>query len=179
MAKRHLSTGVGVGSSSILVIFILLCLTTFATLSMVSANSDLKLTEKMAASTRAYYDADARAELILAEIDGVLWERWNAAGPESYADAVLAEMASREQITEAVQEPDGTIRVGYVVPVSDSRQLSVKLRVLSDASDGKRFVLEEWAVETAAEWEPEAQGFDLWDGEDGGFLLPGNFPGEE
>lgn len=69
MAKSNLNTGISVGSSSILVVFVVLCLTTFATLSLASANADYKLTRRTADEAAAYYAADAKAEDILMQID--------------------------------------------------------------------------------------------------------------
>lgn len=53
--------GIGVGSASVLIIFVLLCLTVFATLSLVSAQADLRLAERAAETTAAWYEADGRA----------------------------------------------------------------------------------------------------------------------
>ena len=47
----------GIGSSSLLVTFIILCLVSFATLSIVSANADYKLSGKVLERTTAYYEA--------------------------------------------------------------------------------------------------------------------------
>ena len=69
--KSH-SFGIHIGSASILVIFVLLCLISFATLSIVSANADSKLTAKVLERTSAYYEACNKAEASLAEIDKTL-----------------------------------------------------------------------------------------------------------
>ncbi len=69
MAGKKINTGISVGSSSILVIFVVLCLTTFATLSLVSANADYRLTLRVADETADYYAADAQAEELLMQID--------------------------------------------------------------------------------------------------------------
>lgn len=45
-SKNH-SAGISIGMVSILMIFVVLCLTTFATLSFVSARADLKLSKKL------------------------------------------------------------------------------------------------------------------------------------
>ena len=63
------SAGLNTGSSSILVIFMVLCLVTLASLSMISAVSDYKLSRKVADRTTAYYTAVNKAEEKLAAID--------------------------------------------------------------------------------------------------------------
>ena len=51
--KSGLSFSSGIGSSSLLVIFVILCLVSFATLSIVSANADYKLSKKVLDRTSA------------------------------------------------------------------------------------------------------------------------------
>ena len=62
----------GVGTSSILLIFVLLCMITFAVLSLVSARSDYRLSQKNAEHTRDYYEAENKANDILLTIDQCL-----------------------------------------------------------------------------------------------------------
>ncbi len=57
-----------VGGSSLLVIFIVLCLTVFAMLSLSSVQADGRLSTASAEAVGAYYDADCEAEAILAQL---------------------------------------------------------------------------------------------------------------
>ncbi len=82
MSKKK-SMGVNAGSSSILLIFVILCLISFATLSIVSANADYKLGQKILTRTTAYYDACNQAEESIAAIDCTLW---NVYGTSSNAE---------------------------------------------------------------------------------------------
>ena len=76
MSNRQKSSGVsfsnGIGSSSLLVTFIILCLVSFATLSIVSANADYKLSDKVLERTTAYYEASNEAETQLSQLHGEL-----------------------------------------------------------------------------------------------------------
>lgn len=56
------------GGSSLLVIFAVLALTVFAILSISTVTADKKLADRSAESVQGYYEADCRAEMILAEI---------------------------------------------------------------------------------------------------------------
>lgn len=67
--RNKKSYGVNIGTSSILVIIVILCLICFAGLSIVSANADFKLSEKLADRTTSYYAATSRANEDLAAID--------------------------------------------------------------------------------------------------------------
>ena len=62
----------GVGASSILLILVVVSLTLFASLALIQARSDAALTDKTAVSVSAYYDADARAQRMIASLDDAL-----------------------------------------------------------------------------------------------------------
>lgn len=61
-------TPTAVGGSSLLVIFVILCLTVFAVLSLSSVRADGRLSEASAEAVQAYYTADCEAEEILAQL---------------------------------------------------------------------------------------------------------------
>ena len=64
--KRY---GISVGSSSILIIIVILCLVCFAGLSIVSATADYKLSSRLAERTTKYYEASNLANKKLADLD--------------------------------------------------------------------------------------------------------------
>ncbi len=66
---RRREPGISAGATSILLIFVLLALVSFAALSFVSANADYKLTAKVTERTSAYYEAVGRIETELADLD--------------------------------------------------------------------------------------------------------------
>lgn len=66
--SRKKSYGISVGTSSILVIIVILSLVCFAGLSVVSANADYQLSRKLADRTTTYYDAVSQAHEDLAKI---------------------------------------------------------------------------------------------------------------
>ena len=61
-----------IGVSSLLLIFLSLCLIIFAVLSLVSARADLSLSENMARRTRIYYEAESSAADLLSSLDEAL-----------------------------------------------------------------------------------------------------------
>ena len=61
-------SGIGVGSASIVLVFAVLCLTIFSLITYVVAGNEKSLTDAKAELVTGYYEADAAAELILAEI---------------------------------------------------------------------------------------------------------------
>ena len=60
------------GFSSILISFIMICIVTFSALSLVTANADFKLSDKVANRNKAYYVAESTAYAKVAEIDTTL-----------------------------------------------------------------------------------------------------------
>lgn len=112
---------VHVGSSSILLIFVILCLISFATLSIVSANADAKLSRRVAERTTAYYEACNQAQADIAVLDDTL--------AAAYADSL-----DEEEYFAAVGE-----QKSYTIPISDLQTLSVTLDILYPTVSGDPF----------------------------------------
>lgn len=103
------SFGISVGSSSILMIFVILCLVSFASLSIVSANADHHLSEKIATRTTAYYEACNKAEQSLASIHDTLVEK-------------ITSGLSEEEFYEEVGHT-----MSFAIPISDLQSLQVEI----------------------------------------------------
>lgn len=61
-----------VGGASILMIFVVLCLTAFGILSYVTANADSRISAKNAEAVQNYYKADGQIQAELKQVDAVL-----------------------------------------------------------------------------------------------------------
>lgn len=126
--KKQFAAGMNVGSSSILVTFVLLCLVTFAALSFISARADNELSKQTADRITAYYKADSLAEINLANIDALLSKHASANDEESYFNSInelFKDNSSYEIITK-----DNDTLIHYQVPVTDIQELSVTLKVV-------------------------------------------------
>lgn len=134
MNKKKHSFGINIGSASILLIFVLLCLISFAALSIVSANADSKLTAKVLERTNAYYEACNEAETSLAEIDKTLIRVYLAS--ES-ADDYFASVGHSKS---------------FNVSVSDLQTLVVQIEILYPTRDADTFYrITKWQVVTDEE----------------------------
>ena len=112
----------GIGSSSILVIFVILCLVSFATLSIVSANADYKLSTKILDRTTAYYEAQNQAEEELAQLVASLRETYET----------MSSSADFFDITGS--------ETSFLIPVSDLQSLEVTVQILyPDNPDGSYY----------------------------------------
>ena len=125
------STGINVGGSSILVVFVLLCLTTFATLAMVSASANYRLAQRVVASTDAFYEADSRAEVIFAELSaGHLMDLHRENNLGRIGIEISRPYVPEGTATEVYFHPVSLdyVHLSYSIRVDDSRSLEVVLR---------------------------------------------------
>jgi hypothetical protein len=63
--KKEPKASMSIGVSSILVIFIIICLVTFSVMFLVSARADYALSKKIADRNKAYYAATSQAQIQL------------------------------------------------------------------------------------------------------------------
>lgn len=129
--KKQPAFGINIGSASILLIFVILCLVSFAVLSIVSANADNKLTQKVLNRTTSYYEACNNAEEALAAIDHTLRGVYETtADADSYFQTVGHNKS-------------------YAIPVSDLQTLQVTVEILYPEQDEDTFYrITSWQVLT-------------------------------
>lgn len=137
--KNKLSIGTGV--PSILMIFVVLALTTFATLSFTSARADYKLTEKNCKYIMDYYEADREAQKIIAELDAVIAEKNNAAGNYDFMGAISA--LGKNIVID--KDDNGELLLKYKVVINEKQELNVWLRVNPNGS-ASRYAIAKYNV---------------------------------
>ncbi len=124
-----ISFGTGIGSSSILVIFVILCLVSFATLSIVSANADYKLSSKVLTRSVAYYEACNQAEAAIANLDKTLQQ-------------IYKESADEGEYFSTV----GTTK-SFAIPISDLQTLEIVITILYPETGEEHFYqIDSWQV---------------------------------
>ena len=152
--KKQFSPGMNVGSSSILVTFVLLCLVTFAALSFVSANADHNLAVKTGERIQAYYAGDSAAEINLANIDGQLNMYAADTDEDEYYNGI--EDLFSDNNLYSVSNENGDVLIHYEIPVSDTQMLSVTLKAMyPETNNNKAFEIREWQNYTIYVPEPE------------------------
>lgn len=121
--KRY---GISVGTSSILVIIVVLCLVCFAGLSIVSANADYKLSSRLAERTTAYYQASSLANEEFARLD------------KAFFDLYLESADSDEYYQKIKESYSDSLTFSY--PISSNQALSVSVEpVYPDDETGSFF----------------------------------------
>ena len=162
-------TGLGVGVSSILVIFVLLCLVTFATLSLVSARADRNLSQKAVDHTLEYYTASNQAEQILAQADNLLADcAAQASSSAEYQTLAASALAALGEL----EDTDGSVTLCYSVPINENQTLRCAVVAVWPQQSGDSFYrIDRWQVESTGEWEPD-EGLPVYGGDAVG-ALPG------
>ena len=69
---RKNKQGMSVGVVSLIMIFVVFLLVSLAVLSLTTASANARMADKSLSMQSAYYEADARAQETLAQVDGVL-----------------------------------------------------------------------------------------------------------
>lgn len=143
------------GISLILLVFILLCLLTFAVLSLTSANADLRLSKKTAERISEYYAAESAAGRILKDIDGLLLEQYNNSRDRGEYEAHFLEEAAGWDSFRAERTRDG-VRIYVTQNIGDEELLEVELAVCyPEEEGGSLYRIESWKSVQKAGWQPD------------------------
>ncbi|MGO5053850.1 hypothetical protein ACTQ6A_15290 [Lachnospiraceae bacterium LCP25S3_G4] len=141
---------INIGATSMLVIFIILCLTTFATLSLSSAKSDYNFSKKIATRTTAYYKASNKAMDIRGEINTILANTFEQERGTYFTSA-----------SKALEQMDGlnldfslsTPLISYSIKIDDSKALYVVLALsYPEQSNDAYYHIQTWQEVSTKEW---------------------------
>ncbi len=121
MRKKKREFTLNIGISSILFIFIILALVSFATLSLSSAMSDYKLTSRLISNSESYFSACKEAEEALSDCDETL-------------SALYATGISRAGYYEKVGK-----KKTFTIPVTDIQTLNIEIKILYPDDAGENF----------------------------------------
>ena len=129
--RQKETTGVNVGTSSLLLVFVVMCLVSFATLATVSARADEKLNNKVTERSASYYSACNEAEERLAGIDDTLRTLYGTVSDRNdYFD-------------------QGGTSIDFAIPVPDVQTLSVSVKVnYPDNGEDRFYTITKWKLET-------------------------------
>ena len=130
------------GAVSLVMIFCVLCLVVFATLTYVTADRERQLAALNAERAAAYYAADAEASRIVAAL---------ARGEEPPADAA---------VTQEMNWEDDSVLYSFRVPAGGEQELSVRMRLKLDGSSE----ILSWRTVYAGDWEAN-DSIEIWDGD--------------
>lgn len=124
------------GFSSILISFIMICIVTFSALALVTANSDYKLSRKVADRNQQYYLAQEQAYEKLSQIDSSLESCYVRTGSqEEYKDAVRSALADLDGTW---TDSEDALYFTYTSEIAENQFLEVVLEIVypTARSDG-------------------------------------------
>jgi hypothetical protein len=153
MAGRN-SQGIHVGSTSILMVFSVLCLTIFAVLSFVTTNYERKLSEKTAAAVLNFYEADSHAEEILAEMQKML----NAYTEPGLIDEFSAQFEQEDFLVSPLEDPMN-FSFSFEVPIDEKQVLHISATVKNGI-----IMVNSWIILSTGSWSVDNR-LNVWTGE--------------
>lgn len=157
--KRPAPSFSNFGFSTILLAFVMICIVTISALSLLTANSDYKLSQKVAQKNSEYYLAEETAYAKLSEIDKLLAKAYSSSiSKSSYYTAVEQALGTLDygdyetNISGAEMSGAGAStrngRFTYIVPISENQNLRIVLLITYPESDQDTFfVIESWQSE--------------------------------
>ena len=150
MKDKH-QLPIGIGISSILLIFVILCLLTFAVLSLVSANADCKLVKKNSAHTHEVYEAENSANELMDKIDSILKSTYQSSDSSDYLKQVQQNLTSLDGISFPSKD-----QIAYEIKVNEHQILQVVLLLNSEIKKGDSFYqIETWKLTGTQTWEAD------------------------
>lgn len=111
--KKIVNPVVGVGISSILLIFLIVCLAVFSVLTLTSATSDYKMSKKIADHTTQYYKAYQLAQDEIAKVDEKLQELYKSSKTKK----------------EYLQKTKSLVQTDFTMTINDTQAIEVRLEV--------------------------------------------------
>ncbi len=157
--KNSLKLGsLGTGYVSIIMLFVMICLTTLALLSFSAASSNSDIIDKSRTNTNGFYDAECKANRTLMQIDSAA-----ADAAESGLFSTFADTAG--MIEGVIVSPDpGGYKVSWSESITDKLTLICEAKVYSEPEmhGNKRYEITKW--HTSAQGASTDAHINVWDG---------------
>jgi len=150
---------VQIGTISLVLIFTILCLVVFSTLSIASAKVDQKLAEKNQQHVMDYYAGDGKAEENLKEINKKLTDFGKNQDGEENFQALL-----KQEFGDSYQQ--GTRLLTYIIDLNQEQFLMVELEILNQTQNqenNKKYMIKKWIVKNKVDYEIYDD-LPVWDG---------------
>ena len=163
---------VGPGASSLLLIFVAVCLTTIGILMLISSIADSRLSDRSTQHVQGYYEAATRVQREIGVLDGQLFSARKQAGEDlnTYRELVLD--LTGDQIPMSVSEMDNdedALRITFFVPMSENNRIECDLRVPM-SFEGARYEIARHVAANISDWVPE-ENMELFGSVSGGGLF--------
>ncbi|NLD20546.1 MAG: hypothetical protein GX663_09965 [Clostridiales bacterium] len=149
MKRKTQSPSASIGIASLLVVFLILCLVTFAVLSLSSAKSNYEFSEKSANHRAEFYKASNESQEVLATISRTMAESTSGAeNPESFCYIVGSNLEKEHPGTPVAVEAEGSIiTASWSIPISKTQNLEVGVKLnRQGSSEGSLYKITKYQV---------------------------------
>lgn len=153
MAGENSRNKVSIGASSLILIFIVLCMATFGLLSLSSAQGDFKLASRNGEAVKGYYEADNKGQRWLKDIDRVLMEEMGRG-----QDSGQCSLKIKERLGGLYDQETGLITTD--IAMDRGQSLHIELVLMCGE---KRYEVKSWYVYNSDEYEID-NAIPVWDG---------------
>lgn len=144
---------INVGLSSILTIFLVLTMSVFASLSLMTAESDYRLSQSCADRLTEVASANSKGEQFLKKIDVLCvksYDKDKNPTPEKYQSYIL-KMAEKEEI--ACTKKDGRLLLETSIALSESQVLHIIVEPVFPTQTGDSYLkVTEWQIQKTTNW---------------------------
>lgn len=154
---KNTSSFTAIGSSSLLVVFLVLCLATFAILSLSSAKSDYSFTERLAEHKTNYYTASSHAENVVSDIDRLLEDTYKSRvmTQAEYLDALNPVLLTHEAVPLSYSADSGSPVISFNITIDERQALFVELEVTDPSKSPNYYEIKTWQVRPSNAWESD------------------------
>ena len=149
--KKIQASFINIGAASLLVIFVILCISIFAILSLSGAKNNYTFSQKMALHKTEYYNACNQAEQSLDRVDALLADTaaicQNA--PDFYVEFTYALDTEINGIPIIITIDNQVPLLAWEIPIDDSQALLVQLKVQwpyspHNGQAGGHYTIQKW-----------------------------------
>lgn len=150
-ATKPRRSGVGTGTTSLLMIFTVLCFATLAMLSLSTANSNRRIQERGFDRISSLAEAAGSSDLKLSELDAAI----AAISSENEQDYFEKALAAGEKLGCQADRENNTLV--FSVPVDENSDYVTLIHILPPG-EPRRYFIQTQATMMTDEWTPEPRG---------------------
>lgn len=163
---------INVGTSSVVLILLVLALSVFALLSIRASNSELQLAGKTGESVQEYYTADGEAEYVFGCVQQIVenskinelemnLKNIDVSKKKELENFQEVELHLRDDVVFTGKQKDMLGTIDYAIPIEEGKRLEVNMTLHGDRS----LSVETWCmVKDEGDTVELGQDVELWDG---------------
>ena len=151
--KSKVSFPVSIGAASLLVAFLVLCIATFAGLTLSAAKSDENAAVQLAERRSAYYEASNRSESLVQLVANAAEDASGANWMQDAAASVEEKTLAMDSVEVSVEEEDGIPVISWEIATAQDQVLQVEVVLQEPDKDGRLYRVRCWKTIPADEGE--------------------------